>query len=140
MKLLQSLKCELKKCHVRHVTHVTGKMEKFKMTLTICFVQNGKKNNDKALISIKMLPFLETIMASCANVTAIRVSFCLWQRRLSGSLVFTLKKPRSVFGHCVMQNTKYSLKIKQIYLEWSKWKLRGPSKSAPLSNVLKTNN
>ena len=139
MKLLQSLKCELKKCHVRHVTHVTGKMEKFKMTLTICFVQNGKKNNDKALISIKMLPFLETIMASCTNVTAIRVSFCLWQRRLSGSLVFTLKKPRSVFGHCVMQNTKYSLKI---YSGWKKEKkkkkkkTRGLSKSAPPSDVL----
>ena len=35
---------------------------------------------------------------------------------MSGSSVFTLKTPRSVFGHCVMQNTKYSLEIKQICL------------------------
>ena len=36
----------------------------------------------------------------------------------------------------VMQNTKYSLKIKQIHGEWNKWKIRGPSKSAPPSAVL----
>ena len=36
-----------------------------------------------------------------------------------------------MFGHCVMQNTKCSLKIKQIYSEWNKWKIRGLSKSAP---------
>ena len=130
MKLLQSLKCELKKCHTRHLTYVAGKMEKFKMTSTICFVQNGKKNNDKALISIKMLSFLETIMASCANFPATRVSFCLWQRRLSGSLVFTLKKPRSVFGHCVMQNTKYSLKI---YSGWKKKKKKKRKQEVPLN-------
>ena len=50
-------------------------MEKFKMTVS--FFQNGKKNNGKALISIKMLLFLETIIAPCADVPATRVSFCL---------------------------------------------------------------
>ena len=35
-----------------------------------------------------------------------------------------------------MQSTKYSLKIKQIHGEWNKWKIRGPSKSAPPSAVL----
>ena len=88
------------------MTYVTGEMEKIQ--------------NDKALISIKMLLFLGTTITSCANVPATRVSFCLGQRRLSGSSVFTLKTPRSEFSHCVMQNIKYSLKIKQIYLEWSK--------------------
>ena len=39
----------------------------------------------------------------------------------------------TVSGHCVMQSTKYSLKIKQIHGEWNKWKIRGPSKSAPPS-------
>ena len=55
---------------------------------------------------------------------------------LSRSSVFTLKTQRSVVGHSVMQSTKYSLKIKQIYLEWNKWKIRGPSKLAPPSDVL----
>ena len=91
---------------------------------------NNDNNDDKALISIKMLLFLETIMAPCANVPPTRISFCPWQRRLSGSFVFTLKTPRSVFGHCVMQSTKFSLKIKQIYSECNKWKIRVPSKSA----------
>ena len=36
----------------------------------------------------------------------------------------------------VMQNTKYSLKIKQIHGEWNNLKVRGPSKSAPPSAVL----
>ena len=57
--------------------YVTGEIEKFKMTLTVSFFQNGKKYNDKALILIKMLLFLETIMAAYANVSATRVSFCL---------------------------------------------------------------
>ena len=45
------------------------------MTLTVSFFQNGKMNNDKALISIKMLLFLETMTTFCANVPATRVSF-----------------------------------------------------------------
>ena len=49
---------------------------------------------------------------------------------------FLLLKQQAVFNHCVMQNTKYSLKIKRIYLEWNKWKVRGPSKSAPPFDVL----
>ena len=35
----------------------------------------------------------------------------------------------------VMQTTKYSLKVKQIYFKWSTLKVRGPTKSAP-SDVL----
>ena len=45
------------------------------MTLTVSFFQNGKKNNGKALISIKILLFLKTIMASCANVPATGLDF-----------------------------------------------------------------
>ena len=41
------------------------------------FFSKWKKNSDKALISIKMLLLLETIMASCTNVPATRDSFCL---------------------------------------------------------------
>ena len=40
------------------------KMEK---NQNVFFFQSGKKSNDKALILIKMLLFLKTIMASCAN-------------------------------------------------------------------------
>ena len=69
MKLLQSQKYELNVCHVRHVTYVTGRWKKFRMILTVFFL-SGKKSNDKALISIKMLLFLKTIMASCANIPA----------------------------------------------------------------------
>ena len=35
----------------------------------------------------------------------------------------------------VVQNTKYSHKIKKIYSEQNKWEVRDPSKSAPLSGV-----
>ena len=56
------------------------------------FFQSGKKSNDKALTLIKMLLFLKTIMASCANIPATKVSSWLWQWRLSGSSVFTLKQ------------------------------------------------
>ena len=77
---------------------MTGRWKKIKVPLIVSFFQNGKKNNNKAFISIKMLLFLETIMASCANVSATRVSFCL--RSFSGSLVFTPKTPESVFGQC----------------------------------------
>ena len=83
-----------------------------------------------------MLLFLETVIASCANAPAIRVSFCIWQRKLSGSQVFTLKTPNSMFGPCVMQNIRYSLKIKDIYSEWNKWKIRSPSKCAPPPDIL----
>ena len=44
--------------------------KKSRMTLTVFFFKSGKKSNDRALISIKMLLFLETIMASCVNVPA----------------------------------------------------------------------
>ena len=47
-----------------------GRSKKSRMTLTVFFFKSGKKSNDKALISIKTLLFLETIMASCANVPA----------------------------------------------------------------------
>ena len=35
-----------------------------------------------------------------------------------------------------MRTTKYNFKIKQIYKEWNNLKVRGPSKSAPPSDVL----
>ena len=34
-------------------------------------------------------------------------------------LLVKMKTPKSLFGHCVMQNTIYRAKIKQIYLEWN---------------------
>ena len=40
-----------------------------------------------------------------------------------------------MFDHSVMQNTKYSHKIKKIYSEQNKWEVRDPYKSAPLSDV-----
>ena len=72
MKLLQSQKYELNVCHVRHVTYVTGEMEKIRndFNCLFFFFQSGKMSNDKALISIKMLLFLKIIMASCANIPA----------------------------------------------------------------------
>ena len=47
-----------------------------------------------------------------------------------------LKHLNSMFGHCVMQNIIYSLKIKEIYLQWNKWKIKSPSKSAPPPDIL----
>ena len=93
MKLLQSLN-ELNECHIRHVTYVTVEMEKIQNDFNCLFFQSGKKSNGKAFISIKMLLFLKTIMASCANIPATRVSSSLWQWRLSGLSVFTLKTLR----------------------------------------------
>ena len=118
--------------------HDRGDGKNSKLTLTVTFFLNGKTNNDKALISIEMLLFFETRTAFYANVPAIRVSFCLWQRRLSGLSVFTLQNPRSVFGHCVKQNTKYNLKIKQIYRKLNKWNIRGSSKCAPSAVLQQT--
>ena len=115
-----------------------GRWKKFKIDFNCYFFLNGKTNNDKALISIEMLLFFETRTAFYANVPAIRVSFCLWQRRLSGLSVFTLQTPRSVFGHCVKQNTKYNLKIKQIYRKLNKWNIRGSSKCAPSAVLQQT--
>ena len=53
------------------------------------------------------------------------------KKKIVRIISFYSKTPRPMFGHCVMQNTKCSLKIKQIYSEWNKWKIRGLSKSAP---------
>ena len=36
----------------------------------------------------------------------------------------------------IMQTTKYSFKIKQIYKDWNNLEIRGRSKSAPSSDVL----
>ena len=47
-------------------------MEEIQNDLNCFFFQNGEKNNDKALISIKMLLFLETVITSCANVPTTR--------------------------------------------------------------------
>ena len=44
----------------------------------------------------------------------------------------------SVFGHCVKQNTKYNLKIKQIYRKLNKWNIRGSSKCAPSAVLQQT--
>ena len=49
---------------------------------------------------------------------------------------FLLLKHEDLYLVGVTQNTKYSLKIKHIYLEWNKWKTRGSSKSAPHSDLL----
>ena len=68
-----------------------GIWKKVRILLTIFFFQNGKTNYGQALILIEMLLFLETRIASCANVPVTRVSSCLWQLRFSGSSVFTLK-------------------------------------------------
>ena len=74
MKPLQSLKHELNECHVHQlVMYTTVEMEKIQNDLNF-FFQKGKKNKGKPLISIKMLLFLETIMASCTNFPATRVS------------------------------------------------------------------
>ena len=56
------------------MTYMTGEMEKIKNYFNSLFFQSGKKSNDKALISIKMLLFLKIIMASCANIPATRFS------------------------------------------------------------------
>ena len=70
--------------------------KKFKITLSVSFFQNGKKNNDKALISIKMLLFLETVTTFCA-------------KKIGRIISFSLKTLRSVFGHCVMLNIALKL-------------------------------
>ena len=82
--IAESQKYELNECHTRHVTHMTGEMEKIQSDFKCLFFQSGKKSIGKALISIKLLLFLKAIMASCA---------WLWQWGLSGSSVFTLKTP-----------------------------------------------
>ena len=69
-----------------------------------------------------------------ANVPATSVSSCLWQRGLQWLSVFTLKTPKAVFTHCAMQSTKYSLKIRQIYLECNNLEIRDPSKPASASD------
>ena len=75
-----SQKYELNVCHIHHVTYVMGEMEKIQNDFhCLFFFQSGQKSNYKALISIKMLLFLKTIMASCANIPATRVSSSLWQ-------------------------------------------------------------
>ena len=56
------------------------------------------------------LLFLETIMASCANALSMT-------KKIFRIICSYSKTPRPVFGHYVMQNTKYSLKIKQTYLD-----------------------
>ena len=52
------------------------------------------------------LLFLETI-----TITLSMTKKIFW------IISFYSKTPRPVFGHYVMQNTKYSLKIKQTYLD-----------------------
>ena len=96
MKLLQGHKNMNGMCVIYIMWHTWwGRWRKFRMTFTVFFFfQSGQKSNYKALISIKMLLFLKTIMASCANIPATRVSSSLWQWRLSGLSVFTLKTLR----------------------------------------------
>ena len=69
--------------------------KKFKIILSVSFFQNGK-NNDKALISIEMLLFLETVTTFCA-------------KKIGRIISFSLKTLRSVFGHCVMLNIALKL-------------------------------
>ena len=111
--------------------------EKIKMTLSFFFFfQNGQWESFDFNEHIAIFGNYDSLLCWCSSYQGHFLS----KENCQDHQFLLLKTPRSVFGHCVMQNTKYSLKIKQIYLEWSKWKLRGPSKSAPLSNVLKTNN
>ena len=88
------------------VVYVTGDMEKSQNSFNYFFFQNGKTNYGQALISIEMLLFLETRIASCANVPVTRVSSCLWQLRFSGSSVFTLKT-----NHCLVIESCKTLSI-----------------------------
>ena len=60
----------MNKCYVRHVTYETGEMKNIQNDFNCLFFESGKRSNDKALISIKMLLFLGTIMAFCANIPA----------------------------------------------------------------------
>ena len=89
----------MKECHVRHVTYVTREVEKIQEDFNCFCFSKWKKEQRLSFDFNQMLLFLETIMASCANVPATTVSFFLWQR-LSESSAFTLKTPRSVSGHC----------------------------------------
>ena len=107
--IAESRKYELNEYHVHHMMCVAGGMEKIQNDFNCLFFQSGKKSKEKALISVKMLLFLKTI----------------WP------LVLVFQLPGSVFGYdnedCqdhqslvlkhqdIMQITKYSLKIKQIY-------------------------
>ena len=127
--IAECLKYKLNECHVRHVTYVAGEMEKIRITLAVFFFKMEKKNKDKTLISIKMLLFFKTIMASFANVPAASVSSCLWQWILPE---FLFLKHQDY----VMQETKYSLQIKRIYKECNNLKIRSPLNLPPPSDVL----
>ena len=105
---------------VQHTSYVMwcpwqGRWEKFKTILTAFFFSNWKRTNDKTLISMKMLLFFDTITTLCANVPVKRVSFCLWERRLSASLGFTL-----FFFY--LNDVPYTWLLTNIYNSWIKTK------------------
>ena len=70
------------------------------MTFIVFFFQNGNNNNDnKALISIKMLLFLET-MPLLVLIFQLPGSVFVYNKCLCQDDVFTLKTPRSCSSLC----------------------------------------
>ena len=66
----------------------------------------------------------------------LAVSIFVYDKEYCQDHQFLLLKHQDLCLVSVTQNTKYSVKIKHIYLEWNKWKTKGSSKSAPHSDLL----